>query len=129
MRPSTKIAALAGAAVLALAACDNGEEATAIPAAGAQTDASVTEALEARIDELQAELDARADGLQAELDEVSARLGDVDPGNLRERVRETETEIERLSEAIAELQDPTSLGSTSSGLDGEEASPTADATE
>lgn len=129
MRPSTKIAALAAAAVLALAACDNGEEPAATPAAEAQTDVSASEEPEARVDELQAELDMRADELQTELDEIGDRLGDVDPGNLRERVREAEAEIERLSEAVAALQDPTSLGSTTVEPEGEMATPTAEAAE
>ncbi len=132
MSPITRMAALAIAASLAVAACEGGDEVpvTAVPDVAPSADASAMAELSARVDELEAQLDdveARVGDaaqakpgdtealgdLEAQLDDVEARLGDVDPINLRSRLSELEEEVELLSAAFEDFQAPTNLGGSS----------------
>jgi uncharacterized protein involved in exopolysaccharide biosynthesis len=132
MSPITRMAALAIAASLAVAACEGGDEVpvTAVPDVAPSADASAMAELSARVDELEAQLDevearlgdaaeaqpgdAEALGdLEAKLDDVEARLGDVDPVNLRSRLSELEQEVDLLSAAFEDFQAPTNLGGSS----------------
>jgi DNA repair ATPase RecN len=132
MSPITRMAALAIAASLAMAACEGDDEVlvTAVPDVAPSADASAVAGLSARVDELEAQLDevearlgdaaeaqpgdAEALGdLEAKLDDVEARLGDVDPVNLRSRLSELEQEVDLLSAAFEDFQAPTNLGGSS----------------
>lgn len=137
MSPIIRIAALAIAATLALAACDGGDEAAATPVSDLtpSVEASALAELSARVDQLEAQLgdveaqpgdDAEAQlgddaearlvdveallvDVEAQLDDVETRLGDVDPINLRSRFSELEEEVRLLSLAFEEIQSPTNL--------------------
>ena len=132
MSPITRMAALAIAASLAVAACEGGDEVpvTAVPDVVPSADVSAVAELSARVDELESQLEdvearlgdaAEAQpgegealgDLEAQLEDVVARLGDVDPINLRSRLSELEQEVELLSAAFEESQAPTNLSGSS----------------
>jgi hypothetical protein len=118
MSPMIRIAALAIAATLAVAACDGGDGAAVTPLADPtpSADSGMAELI-ARLDELEAQLggdaEARPGDVEARLGDVEARLGDVDPIDLRSRMSELEEEIRLLSAAVEQLQAPTNLGGES----------------
>lgn len=134
MSPINRIAALAIAATLGLAACDGGDEAAATPVSDLtpSAEASALADLSARVDQLEAQLgddpevrlaedvearladvEAPLADAEARLGEVEARLGDVDPINLRSRLSELEEEVQLLSQGFEEIQAPTNLGGAS----------------
>jgi hypothetical protein len=126
MSPTIRIAALAIAATLAVAACDDGDGAAVTPASDLVTpasdltpsaDASALAELSARVDELETKLgddaQARLGDAEARLDDAESRLGDVDPIDLQSRLSELEDEIRLLSVAVEQLQAPTNLGGQS----------------
>lgn len=102
-----KLAAVAVAAMLAVAACgdENEPTATAAPPEPAADDSAIAE-LDARVEQLQ----TRIDELDGRLDELDDRLADVEPTALQSRLSEVEVQIQLLSEAVEELQAPMNLG-------------------
>lgn len=95
MGMTLKVAALAAAAVLTLAACSSESEPDATEATGAAIDEQVGQ-------------------VQAQVEELGARLDDVDIADLESRLSELESRVDLLVVAIEELQDPSGIrGSTS----------------